>query len=146
MARAFPLETVRTVAHQRADDAARALNGHAVRLRAAQEKLDQLEQYRNEYREQRTAAMRTGIQAGRLRDYDAFLSRLDEAIVQQSVEVTRARAVWEQALAHWQELDQRGQAMDTLHTRHELAERAHENKVEQKGQDEAATRVGRNTR
>lgn len=143
MAREFPLETVRTVAHQRAEDAARALNGHSARLRAAEEKLSQLEGYRDEYRAQLANAMAQGVQAGRLRDYNAFLARLDEAITQQGVDVARARAVWEQALQHWQELDQRGQAMDTLLQQHEAAERALESKQEQKGQDEAAARVGR---
>lgn len=144
MARDFPLETVRNVAHQRAEDAARALNGHAARWRAAEEKLKQLEGYREEYRVQMAGAMVQGMQAGRLRDYHAFLTRLEEAIKQQAVETERARAVWDQALHHWQELDQRGKAMDTLKDRHELAELTRENKLEQKGQDEAAARVGRN--
>lgn len=143
MAREFPLEMVRTVAHQRADDAARTLNGHASRLRSAEEKLTQLEQYRDEYQAQRVAAMRRGMQAGRLRDYESFLARLEEAIAQQRVDVDRARAVWEQALQYWQELDQRSQAMDTLRARHELSERSRENKLEQKGQDEAANRLSR---
>lgn len=143
MASTFPLETVRSVAHQRAEDAARALNGHATRLRNAEEKLQQLEQYRDEYRAQRATAMVQGIQAGRLRDFNAFLSRLDEAITQQTAEAQRARAVWEQALRHWQDLDQRSQAMDTLLARHEMSELAREGKIEQKGQDEAATRLHR---
>lgn len=141
MARAFPLETVRMLAQRRTESAAGELQGHAGRLRAAETKLEQLRLYLGEYRQSRTAALEQGLTAARLREYDAFLARLDEAIVAQSLEVERARATWEAARVHWVEANKREKAMDALAVRHAEEEQARENRLDRKVQDEFAARV-----
>lgn len=141
MARAFPLETVRTVARKRAEVAARDLSGHGRRLEAARAKLAQLEGFRLQYRSERDAALAAGVAGARLRDYGAFLARLDDAVRAQGEEVARIGAMFEAARLHWLELRRREQAMDALAARHARAQALREQRLEQKAQDEFSQRA-----
>jgi len=141
MARAFPLETVRMLARHRTESAAGELQGHAGRLRAAEAKLEQLRLYLDEYRRSRAAALTQGLTAARLREYDMFLARLDEAISAQGLEVERARALWETARQQWVEANKREKAMDALAERHAAEELMRENRRDRKTQDEFASRT-----
>ena len=60
VAKRFPLETVRSVVHRRAEDAAAVVRGQAARLQAAEGKLAELERYRDEYRMQRGQVLTEG--------------------------------------------------------------------------------------
>lgn len=141
MATRFPLETVRVLAQRRTEGAARDLQGHASRLRAAEDKLVQLRQYLEEYRRGRSAALVEGLTAARLREFDQFLARLDAAIAAQATEVSRAHALWEAARVQWIEANKREKAMDALAERHAQAEQLQENRRDRKAQDEFAARA-----
>ncbi|MFO1319744.1 MAG: flagellar export protein FliJ [Burkholderiales bacterium] len=141
MAKRFPLETVRSVVHRRAEDAAAVVRGQAARLQAAEGKLAELERYRDEYRMQRGQVLTEGASGARLREFDAFLVRLGAAVEAQRTEVVRARASWELARTTWQEQHRQEQAFDVLAQRHDEREAKREQKQEQKGQDEFARRV-----
>ena len=140
MARRFPLEMVRQVARQRTEDAQRALEVQAARLRQAESKLADLARFREEYRTTRLDAAARGIEAGRLREYGAFILRLEEAVESQRLDVERTRATWSMAHAHWLELRSREQAFDKLAERHAAAEQLREARQDQKAQDEYARR------
>ena len=129
------------LAQRRAEGAAGELQGHAGRLRAAELKLEQLRQYLGEYRHSRSDALVQGVTAARLREYDAFLARLDEAIAAQALEVDRARVTWEAARVQWIEANKREKAMDALAERHADEEPARENRLDRKVQDEFAARA-----
>ena len=47
--------------------------------------LEQLQSFRRDYQNQRTASGQVGIDAFRLRDYNAFIARIDTAVEQQSL-------------------------------------------------------------
>ncbi len=129
------------LAQRRTESAAGELQGHAGRLRAAEQKLEQLRGYVAEYRRSRSDALVQGLTAARLREYDAFLARLDEAIAAQALEVDRAHATWEAARVQWIEANKREKAMDALAERHAEEERARENRLDRKVQDEFAARA-----
>lgn len=141
MAKPFPLEAVRAVVHRRAEDAAAVVRGQAARLQAAETKLTELERYRDEYLAQRQRLLAEGANGARLREFDGFLARLATAIDAQRTEAQRARAAWDMARAAWQEQHRQEQAFDVLAQRHDEREAKHEQRVEQKGQDEFARRV-----
>lgn len=141
VAKRFPLETVRQVVHRRADDAAAVVRTQAARVEQAEAKLAELERYRDEYRVQRDQAMGGGASAGRLRDFDGFLARLETALDTQRGEVRRARAAWDMARAAWQEQHRQELAFDVLAQRHDQREAKLEQRQEQKAQDEFARRA-----
>jgi flagellar FliJ protein len=141
MARRFPLETVRLLAQRRTEDAAAELQGHSTRLRAAEDKLKQLQGYRDEYRAAKAQAMVQGMAMGRLREFETFLARIEEAIEAQTVEVQRARVAWEAARVDWVEQHKREKAMDALADRHAAQELQRELRQDRKSQDEFSARV-----
>lgn len=143
MARAFPLETVRFVARERAEAAARELGGHGRRLSAGREKLSQLEGFRAHYRGLRDAALAAGTQAARLRDFEAFLARIEEAVQAQIEELVRLETTFEAARGRWLELRRREQAMDVLAARHDQVEAQRARRLDQKAQDEFSQRMPR---
>lgn len=141
MARRFPLETVRQLAQRRTEDAAVELQGHSTRLHAAEDKLKQLQGYRDEYRAAKAQAMVQGMAMGRLREFETFLARIEEAIAAQTVEVQRARLAWEAARLNWLEQHKREKAMDALAERHAVQELQREMRQDRKSQDEFSARV-----
>jgi flagellar FliJ protein len=141
VARPFPLEAARELAKRRLDDAAAALRGHAGRLRNAEVKLSELEGFRGEYEIQRNTELANGISAGRLRGFEAFIGRLDQAIDAQRVDCGRQRAMWDAARETWVAAHSRVQAMDALAQRHVEAEQAREARADRKREDEFSVRV-----
>ena len=73
------------------------------RVTESETKLQELERYRGEYEKQFTQRAGRGIGATDLRDYQAFLARLAEAIRQQQALVRRARAERDAERQRWQE-------------------------------------------
>lgn len=141
MARPFPLQAARDLAHRQEEQAAAGLRGHAGRLRAAEQKLAELESFRTEYVNQRASHLVEGIRADRLRAFDGFLARLDEALAVQRQECERQRALWESARQLWMDLHRRAEALDALAARHLEAELQAEGRREQKLLDEFSTRA-----
>ncbi len=141
MARPFPLETVRVLSQTRTGEAARVLQDHSARTREANAKLEKLHHYQEEYRVAKATELARGITAQRLREYDGFLARLEEAIEVQAVEAARAHAIWETARLNWLEARRREQAMDALAARHSAGEAMREERLDRKAQDEFAARL-----
>jgi flagellar protein FliJ len=119
----------------------------AVKMTATQQrtaeceaKLQELERYRGEYVrgfEERASA---GMGAAGLRDYQAFLARLNEAIKQQQAVVDRARQESERERGHWQQAAVRAKAIDHVVNQWESAERRESDRREQQESDERAQR------
>lgn len=138
--RPFPLEAVHAHAVRQAEDAAVALRAQATRLRAGEAKLGELQAYRDEYLSARSQALARGLAAGALHDYQAFVARLEEAIVVQRREVERLRSAWALAQARWLELRNRERALAALGERHRTQELLRAARLDQKRQDEFASR------
>lgn len=143
MARGFRLEPVLELARRRLEAATGELQKLAQRRADAQSRLDQLQGFLADYREQFRTAMQSGLETGRLQDFRAFLAKLERAVDLQGAEVRRSHEAWAAKHREWLDLRQREQAMDVLKTRHLAAEAVRDGKREQKQQDEFA---GRRTR
>ncbi len=143
MARGFRLEPVLELARRRLEAATGELQQLAQRRADAQSRLDQLQGFLADYREQFRTAMQSGLETGRLQDFRAFLAKLERAVDLQGAEVRRSQEAWSAKHREWLDLRQREQAMDVLKTRHLAAEAVRDGKREQKQQDEFAGRRSR---
>ncbi len=143
MAAPFRLQTVLELAQRRLDVATVELQKLGARAQQAQEKLDQLHGYRAEYQATLAAALAQGLPADRLRDFQAFLAKLERAIDAQGAELARCRQAWQDEHQRWLRLRSREQALQVLRARHERSEAVRDARVEQKQQDEFALRHGR---
>ena len=136
----FQLQAYLDVTARRQEAAA----GELQRLRAARQRAeDQLAQllgYRREYRTGLDASLAQGIGATRLRDVLRFLEKLDRAIEQQTSEVERARAGWEEGNRRWLALRREQRALEVLAERHWAREELMRVRREQREHDEFALR------
>jgi len=138
MADDFSLQAVLDVATRRLEAAGLELQSLGARRLDAQSKLDQLLGFQDEYRSGLTNALAEGLEADRLRDYQAFLGKLARAIEIQAGEVRRCQDAWGHAYQLWLELRARERAMLVLKQRRHAAAAHRERRQEQKEQDEFA--------
>jgi len=122
---------------QRAAESARSQRGA---LGDAQARLEQLQTFRREYEGRLSRLVGDGMDARQLRDYRAFLLRLNEAISQQSRQVTQQRDQLSARQNVLQEKSARRESVDTLQKRHRRAEERGAGRREQRLQDEASIR------
>jgi flagellar FliJ protein len=143
MAQAFRLQPLLALTDQRLDAATAELHRLRARLDQERDRYDQLQGFNAEYAAGLQQALRSGLEAHRLRDYRQFLDKLSRAIATQAAEVQRCQRTWEEALRRWHDLRQRQQALEVLRTRHLTAEAQRETRIEQKQHDEFARREGK---
>lgn len=140
MTRAKRIEPVQDLA----EDAERRLAVSVVafenRVKEAETKLQELERYRLEYQQQLSQRAGRGIGATDLRDYQAFLARLSEAIRQQQVIVQRAHAERDAERLRWQEAARKAKALDHVIGKWRAEERHTQDRREQRDTDERAQR------
>lgn len=135
---AFRLQLLLDHARHRLEAAERLLRMLRRKQDAAGQRLDELVEYRGEYRLRYTGSGAKGMDIHLLRDYQMFMIKLDEAIHQQEQEVLRCRANWQSGHAKWLELRQKVQAYETLESRHRLSENRRLEKIEQRQSDETS--------
>ncbi|OLL29270.1 flagellar export protein FliJ [Burkholderia sp. SRS-W-2-2016] len=141
MAKHFPIKTLIGLAQDDVDAAAQRL-GRAQRERndvAAQ--LDALVQYRDEYHARFTESAQSGMPAGNMRNFQAFIDTLDAAIDQQRNLLANANARLEAAKPEWQRQKQKLGSYEVLQARGEAAEAKVIARREQRDADEFAARV-----
>lgn len=139
MPRRFHLQSLLDLAQNHTDAAARQLNQLKGKWNEAAEKLGQLMAFQEEYRQRYQNAASQGMSMMALRDYQAFLGKLEAAITQQSEEVEQCRKRWEAGQQVWQVHKRKLSAYDTLAKRHHQGEMRREAKLEQRDQDEFST-------
>ncbi len=141
MKRAQRLELVQRATEHAERDRAESLVRAEQEVQACEAKLTELTRYRQDYERALGAPDLPGRDVSRLRDFQVFLARLTEAISQQRVLLTQARARREAQLAHWQQAAQRAKAVGTLADRWQAEDRRSEDRREQNETDERAQRV-----
>jgi len=134
----FRLQPVLEVAQRRLDAATAELEKLAGRCREVDAKLHQLQGFLSEYRALLQQSLAQGIESDRLRDFHAFLLKLEQAIAMQGAEALRCRQAWEAAHRRWLDLRGREQALAVLERRHRASEALREARGEQKQHDELA--------
>jgi flagellar FliJ protein len=144
MNRAKRLAPVQTLVGDTERKLATSLAAHERRVLDAQNKLAELIRYRGEYQQQLTQRAGGGIAATDLRDYQAFLSRLGEAIRQQQGIVQRTASERDAERLRWQEAARRVKAIGHVVTQWQTEEQRLLDRRDQLESDERGQRVRRN--
>ncbi|HTX05020.1 MAG TPA: flagellar export protein FliJ [Steroidobacteraceae bacterium] len=110
-------------------------------VRAAQAKLDELEAYRAAYVHDFARRAGSGMSGAGVRDYQIFLSRLDEALRQQTQILTQARLQRTAELESWRNAARRATAVGNLASHWQAEERSVAEKIEQKESDERSQQL-----
>jgi flagellar FliJ protein len=140
MAKAFSLQPLLHLAQQHNDAATRKLGQLNRNQQAAQSKLEMLQQYRRDYQDKLQHAEKSGLELQDLRNFQDFIYRLDDAIVQQSAVVAQAQESVVQGRIELTETQRRMKSFDTLANRHYEVEKKRATKIEQQIQDEHSGR------
>ncbi|MBG6925304.1 flagella biosynthesis chaperone FliJ [Pseudomonas aeruginosa] len=141
--RAARLAPVVDMASKAERDAATPLGRCQQQLLAAQQKLAELERYRNDYQQQWISQGQKGVSGQWLMNYQRFLSQLETAVAQQANSVTWHREAVDKARLNWQERYARLEGLRKLVERYLEEARQAEDKREQKQLDELAQRTRR---
>lgn len=140
MTRTQRLAPVQDVVENAEKRLASSLAGCEKRVADAEAKLQELTRYRAEYEQQYAQRVAGGMSVMELRDYQAFLARLTEAIRQQQSVVQRARADRDMEKLRWQDAAKRAKALDHVVTQWQAEERRSADRREQRETDERAQR------
>ena len=111
---------------------------HVVEM---EEKLTALERYRKEYEDGFATRAGSGLGVAAMRDYQAFLSRLGDALEQQRVVVEQARAAHQAVILVWREAAKRAHVVDTLAERWQVEESREEGRRDQRDNDELSQQI-----
>jgi flagellar protein FliJ len=140
MKRAQRLEPVQHIIDEAQKRLAMSVAGFEKRLQEGEKKLEELVRYKAEYEQGFQQRAAGGIGVMEMRDYQAFLARLAEAIKQQQALVTRARVEHEAERVKWQEALKRSKALGHVVERWQAEERHVTERREQRESDERAQR------
>ncbi len=140
MAQPFTLQPLLEIMQERTDEATRRLGQLIAAEQNAKSRLLMLEQYRDEYAQKLRDATSQGITQLALRNYQEFLGRIEEAIIQQALAVKNSEHQTSSGQEYWKTQNKKLKAIDTLSLRHDMRERYRENKLEQKILDEFSSR------
>ena len=140
MKRAKRLEPVQQIVDDAQRRLALSVAAFEKRVLDGETKLQELQRYKGEYEQQFSQRAGRGIGATDLRDYQAFLGRLTEAIKQQQALVARARAEHQAERVKWQEALKRSKALGHVVERWQAEERHMNDRRDQRESDERAQR------
>jgi len=136
----FPLQSLLELSQLRMDESAKRLGELLAGEQEAGARLILLQQYRDEYNERFIAAAMVGIGRDAWSNYQSFLARLDDAIMQAQAMVTHSKLRTADGQRELAVKHGKVKAFDTLSQRHRSRELGAENRKEQKVQDEHAAR------
>lgn len=132
------LEPVRKVAGRDEQDASRELARSQQVLAEQESRLEQLRNYRDEYRRMLSGGGGQAVDPRRLRDQRAFLARLDEVIEQQEQVVRKSQEQYEQQRSGWIDARSRVNALGQAADRYRRDEQRSADRREQREQDDLA--------
>lgn len=140
MTRTQRLAPVQTLFDDKERRLAQSLAAFERRVTDGETKLSELERYRAEYERQFAQRAKAGLGATDLRDYQAFLARLNDAIRQQRTLVQRAQIERDAERQRWQESARCAKALDHVVDQWRADERRASDRREQRETDERAQR------
>jgi flagellar FliJ protein len=136
MKRSDSLDMVQQVAARTERERAEKVGAAERHLVEMQQKLAALEKYRAEYEAGFQSRAGAGVGVVGMRDFQTFLARLGEALVQQRELVTLAQRALEAERSHWREAAQRAHVVETLAERWQSEESRAANRRDQIESDE----------
>jgi flagellar FliJ protein len=136
MPKPFVLQPLLDLSRNDLDSATSELGRLIAREQEGARKLELLQDYRAEYVARFRDAARDGLGVEALRNYGAFMARIDEAIEVQRKLVDQSQRRTAAGKQAWVAQRNRVKAFDTLHDRHRERERKRDSKHEQRQSDE----------
>ena len=130
--RAGQLQPAVEQAHDRSEDALADIAQQRQLLVAGEHQLGELQRYRLEYAEVGDGSQTVGALLNR----QGFVERIDQAIVQQTRDVTRLVRQLERAREYWRQAHAREKALSSVVQQHLERERQVEDRQEQSEVDE----------
>ena len=140
MKNSFRLKVVQNLAQKASDDAATRLGMLNAEVAKADQKLDMLLQYREDYRNRLRGTMNQDVHTAAWMNLQQFLGKLDEAIEQQHTACALARQAVARGQTDWQSKQVQVKAYDKLERRHQAVQFERVKKLEQHATDEFAAR------
>jgi flagellar protein FliJ len=137
------LQLVQRVTDEKERQHAQKLAQSRTRVTQCETKLKELQGFQAGYKrdfEQRAAA---GIRGTGIREFQAFLAKLAEAIRQQEELLEKARGDSESERTHWQGAAQRSQIMDKVVERHAASESKARDRRDQRESDDRGQRTAK---
>jgi flagellar FliJ protein len=141
MAKHFPIKTLIDLTQDDVDAAAQRLGRAQREASEVLAQLDALVRYRDEYHARFNATAQSGMPAGNMRNFQAFIDTLDAAIEQQRKLLNAANARVEAAKPEWQRHKQKLGSYEVLQARGDAAEAQQVARREQRDADEHAARI-----
>lgn len=133
------IEKAATAARVSEQKSLQAFSADRKSHREKRAQLEQLLQYKADYETALAERGSEGMEASRLRDYRAFLAKLNAAIDQQQRELAEAEGELRSKQAQWIDSTKRTRALDQLVDERQREELRVRDKAEQKRADEEAT-------
>jgi flagellar protein FliJ len=134
------LDVVQQVATRNERERAESLAMAERNAVEAEQKLVALERYRNEYETQLATKAAAGTDISGVREFQAFLARLGDALVAQRQVLAQARAARDEMLGAWRQAAQKAKVVETLAERWQDEARRDEDRRTQRESDELAQR------
>ncbi|BCQ34335.1 MULTISPECIES: flagellar export protein FliJ [Erwiniaceae] len=135
------IDTLRDLAHKDVEKAAIQLGDVRRAQKQADEQLNMLLNYQDEYRKNLNNTMSEGIASTRWYNYHQFIQTLENAIEQHRQQLLHWNTRVENALRLWRDKQQRLHAYETLQSRALATALLQENRLDQKRMDEFAQRA-----
>lgn len=147
MARGTPMDLLRDLAEQTLNETTLQLGRARQAHESEAARLDQLQEYEQEYRRQLQHSLAgAGIAVTTIQMYQGFIGALGRVVTHQTRQVVHAQQTLDTSLSAWQQDRKRLNAFDTLKARADARRVQHENRQEQKMMDEFARRTGMRTK
>lgn len=140
MANPSALDTLIDLANKETDAAAKLLGAMLRAGEEADQKLDLLTQYRDDYAARCQSNLASGISTTHFNNFQVFMQKLDHAIAGQQKVVSDAQLQIAQARAVWQACEQKKMSFVTLASRASKESTRRELWLDQKQNDEHAAR------
>lgn len=138
MIRSKRMQPIAQIAIQKQQQAVQVYVAAQQSVVEAQLQLEQLIEYRVEYSSDRVNRQ---MNMQQLRDYQLFLDKLNKSIDQAREQIQQKKLSCEKQRLLWLKSRTRSKALDSVIARYQLQEAAIEARIEQKEQDEFASRI-----
>lgn len=139
------MQPVAHFAEQKEQDAVRIFADAQKALQASEQQLQQLLDYREEYKQQLSAQQRQSISMRRVRDYQEFIDNLSSTIENAYLDVEAKKKLVDEKKQLWLACRSRSHALNSVVEKYQQEEYRHKERLEQKEQDEHAQRISLKT-
>lgn len=144
MTKPFSLQPLMNLAQHQNDTAAKKLGQLNQRQQSVQQNLDTLQSYRKDYQTRLQESAQNGMSPADLRNFQQFIDKLDEAIVQQLKLVMQSKEFTQTGRNEYDHTRRKLKSFDLLQQRHIEEQNRVAEKIEQKALDEHSSRAAAN--